>query len=137
MKLYNPDIIVEMNLLPKNYSDFKDKIYWDSFFKNLKQKDAFEWYGSFQNYRENIFFSLMQLSQLNNKSKTFTMANIGCGNSTLADDIVTSYPLFAISIDSFDYSEQVIAEMQAKNTKKEKLNYQVCDMLHPISQGLA
>jgi hypothetical protein len=51
----------------------------------------------------------MQLSQLNNKSKKFTMANIGCGNSTLADDIVSSYPLFNIGIDSFDYSEQVIA----------------------------
>ena len=51
----------------------------------------------------------MQLSQLNNKSKNFTMANIGCGNSTLADDIVSSYPLFNIAIDSFDYSEQVIA----------------------------
>jgi hypothetical protein len=46
------------------------------------------------------------------------MANVGCGNSTFADDIVTSYPLFMIGVDSFDYSEQVIAEMTTKNTKK-------------------
>lgn len=78
----------------------------------------------------------MQLSQLNNKSKVFAMANVGCGNSTLADDIVTSYPLFTIAVDSFDYSEQVIAEMASKNLKKEKLHYQVCDMLQPLSPEL-
>jgi hypothetical protein len=98
-----------MNLLPKNYSQFKDKIYWDSFFKNLKHQDPFEWYGSFQNYRENIFLVLMQLSQSNNKCKNFTVANVGCGNSTLAQDIIDSYPAFAIYIDSYDYSESLIA----------------------------
>ncbi len=106
-----------MNLLPKDYSQFKDKLYWDSFFKNLKHDDPFEWYGSFQNYRENLFFILMQLSQLN-KNKSFAISNIGCGNSNLAHDILTAYPAFTISIDSYDYSEDVIAEMQGKNLNK-------------------
>ncbi len=129
-------IVVDMNLLPKNYSDFKEKAYWDSFFSKLKAKGAFEWYGAFQNYRENIFFVLMQLSQLN-KGKAFTVANVGCGNSTLADDIVNAYPLFTITVDSLDYSEQVIAEMRAKNVKKEQLTYQVCDMLQPVGAELS
>jgi hypothetical protein len=64
------------------------------------------------------------------------MANVGCGNSTLAQDIVTAYPAFAIKVNSFDYSEQVIAEMQAKNQSKEKLTYEVCDVLQPIKEQL-
>jgi hypothetical protein len=51
----------------------------------------------------------MQLSQLNNKCKNFAVANVGCGNSTLAQDIIDSYPAFAINIDSYDYSELLIA----------------------------
>jgi precorrin-6B methylase 2 len=59
----------------------------------------------------------LQLSQLN-KNKSLTIANIGCGNSNLALDILTAYPTFTIAIDSYDYSEDVIAEMNGKNLLK-------------------
>ena len=125
-----------MNLLPKDYSQFKDKQYWDSFFKTLKHKESFEWYGAFPNYRETIFFVLAQLSQQNGKKKEFVIANIGCGNSTLAHDIVAAYPAFLIHVDSYDYSEQVVAEMQAKNQAKDRLKYEVADLLKPIPQEM-
>ena len=35
-----------MNLLPKDFKDFKQKEYWDDFFKK-RGKKAFEWYGEY------------------------------------------------------------------------------------------
>ena len=38
--------ITDMNLLPKDFKDFKQKEYWDDFFKK-RGKKAFEWYGEY------------------------------------------------------------------------------------------
>ena len=38
--------IADMNLLPKDFKDFKQKEYWDDFFKK-RGKKAFEWYGEY------------------------------------------------------------------------------------------
>ena len=35
-----------MNLLPKDFKDFKQKEYWDDFFKK-RGKKSFEWYGEY------------------------------------------------------------------------------------------
>ena len=35
-----------MNLLPKDHKEFRQKEYWDSFFKK-RGKAAFEWYGEY------------------------------------------------------------------------------------------
>ena len=35
-----------MDLLPKNHQEFRQKEYWDSFFKK-RGKKAFEWYGEY------------------------------------------------------------------------------------------
>ncbi len=47
-------IIIDMNILPKEFSQFQDKSYWNNFYKKLKKKskklEHFEWYGQYSQY---------------------------------------------------------------------------------------
>lgn len=126
-----------MNILPKQYSQFKEKGYWENFFKQLQQKQKpFDWYGTLESYRNPLFFSLNAIYNLNNKEKRINIAHLGCGNSTLQEDILKAYPVFDFKITNLDYSENVIKEMQQKCEAKkltEKLEYRVCDLLKEIS----
>ena len=44
-----------MDILPKKYSEFLEKNYWEKFFRKLKnkgsEKEFFEWYGEFKDYQ--------------------------------------------------------------------------------------
>lgn len=43
-----------MNILPKEFSQFQDKSYWNNFYKKLKKRskklEHFEWYGHYSQY---------------------------------------------------------------------------------------
>lgn len=55
----------------------------------------------------------------------------------LADEIVSTYPIFDFSITNLDYSESVINEMRVKAKEKqggEKIIYEVCDLLKPLPE---
>jgi 2-polyprenyl-3-methyl-5-hydroxy-6-metoxy-1,4-benzoquinol methylase len=53
--------------------------------------------------------------------------NIGCGKSLFAEDMVLSGKIYDIL--SCDYSEQVVADMQARSDKKQlPLKYKVADV---------
>ena len=66
-----------MNLLPKSKSDFREKSYWDSFFKKRGNK-AFEWYGEYG--------ELCGILHKYIKTKD-SILMVGCGNSTLGADL--------------------------------------------------
>ena len=66
-----------MNLLPREHREFREKEYWDTFFKQ-RGKKAFEWYGEYG-----------ELCGILHKyiRTTDNVLQIGCGNSTLAADL--------------------------------------------------
>ena len=66
-----------MSLLPKNHQEFRQKEYWDNFFRK-RGKRAFEWYGEYG-----------ELCGILHKyiKPTDHILNIGCGNSTISADL--------------------------------------------------
>ena len=103
-----------MDLLPKDYKDFKQKEYWDSFFKK-RGKKAFEWYGE---YGE-LCGVLHQYTKAQD-----TILQIGCGNSTLASDL---YDVGYRSIRSIDISDLVISMMSEQNKQRKELIFEKMD----------
>jgi hypothetical protein len=97
-----------MNLLPKNYSQFRKKEYWDSFFHEMQDKRPFDWYGTLDNFKQPLFMVLNDVYKSNNKQKQIKIAHLGCGNSTLPQDLLKSYPMFEFEVNNYDYSEAVI-----------------------------
>ncbi len=65
------------SLLPDDFEQFREVVYWDGFFKKRKQK-AFEWYGEYDQLR-------IRLLPLLSGSKHVLMA--GCGNSELSAEL--------------------------------------------------
>ena len=55
-----------------------------------------------------MFFTLNSIYNRNNKQKSISIAHLGCGNSTLAEEIVQVYQIFDFNILNVDYSEAVI-----------------------------
>lgn len=62
-----------LNLIPGSNKEFRDKDYWDKFFK-IRGTKAFEWYGEY----ENLCDVIHKYIKLNDK-----VLVIGCGNSKL------------------------------------------------------
>lgn len=110
-----------MNILPKQYSEFLDKEYWNNFFEELKQtkpdQEYFEWYGAFHDLRK-VLEKLITPQQ--------RVLNVGCGKSLLSEEI---HQAIKCEILSCDYSEKIISEMQdrAKSIKSD-LKYEVADV---------
>ena len=62
-----------LNLIPGSNKEFRDKDYWDKFFK-IRGTKAFEWYGEY----ENLCYVIHKYIKLNDK-----VLVIGCGNSKI------------------------------------------------------
>ena len=93
-----------MDLLPKNHQEFRQKEYWDSFFKK-RGKKAFEWYGEYG--------ELCGVLHKYIKPKDNVLV-VGCGNSTMSCDL---YDVGYKNITSIDLSNQVIEQMQRQNKR--------------------
>ena len=94
-----------MNLLPSDDHEFHSKEYWESFFTK-RDAEAFEWYGEFSDVRG-------LLSAYCPKGGEVLV--VGCGNSSLSDDL---YDQGYESVVSIDFSEVVIKEMEAKQAAR-------------------
>ena len=104
-----------MDLLPKNHQEFRQKEYWDSFFKK-RGKKAFEWYGEYG--------ELCGILHKYIKTKDSVLV-VGCGNSTLSCDL---YDVGYKTITSIDLSNQVIEQMQKQNKRdRPDLNFETMD----------
>jgi ubiquinone/menaquinone biosynthesis C-methylase UbiE len=103
-----------MNLLPKDAKDFKQKEYWDSFFKK-RGKKAFEWYGE---YHE-LCGALHKYTKAEDQ-----ILQIGCGNSSLASDL---YDVGYRNIRSIDISDLAISMMSEKNKQRKELIFEKMD----------
>lgn len=105
-----------MDLLPRQYEDFRKKEYWDDFFQQ-RQKKAFEWYGEYDQVRRLIYeqLNLLQLSGATSIAQRIKammrVLVVGCGNSELTAQL---YEDGFTNITSIDFSERVIQEMSEK-----------------------
>lgn len=105
--------------MPKDYSEFHKKEYWDSFFQK-RGKKSFEWYGEFRDFKQ--YFQ----EEVTNKQQVQVL-NIGCGNSELSAQL---YDAGYANLTNVDFSEVVIREMISKNQKRKQMKWLVMDMLN-------
>jgi len=103
-----------MNLLPRDHQEFRQKEYWDTFFKN-RGKKAFEWYGEYHELC-GILHKYMKSGD--------PVLQIGCGNSTLAADL---YDVGYMQITSIDVSDVVIRQMKEQNKERPGLVFEKMD----------
>ncbi|CAF3414947.1 unnamed protein product [Rotaria sp. Silwood1] len=94
-----------MNLLPKAVDEFRSRDYWDQFFDKVG-REAFEWYSDFIDLA-NILCKYI-------KSRDEVLV-IGCGNSTLSNDL---YDTGIEHITNIDLSDKVIKQMKKQNEVK-------------------
>ncbi|GMH41376.1 hypothetical protein BSKO_09286 [Bryopsis sp. KO-2023] len=104
-----------MNLLPKDFDEFRSAEYWDRFFKERGSK-AFEWYGEWPQLR-NLALPLC-------KGKSVLV--VGCGNSEMSAEM---YDDGVQEITNIDFSKVVVREMLLKNVRERpKMKWLVMDM---------
>jgi len=103
-----------MNLLPREHQEFRQKEYWDTFFRK-RGKAAFEWYGEYH-----------ELCGILHKyiKPADPVLQVGCGNSTLAADL---YDVGYRSIKSIDVSDVVIRQMTNQNKGRPDLVFEKMD----------
>ena len=105
-----------MSLLPRSHTQFQLKSYWDNFF--TKRNTPFEWYGQYTDLCHILH------KYIKPTSKTLV---VGCGNSTLSEDM---YDAGIVEITNIDISEVVIKKMGARNfEKRPKMAFTQMDML--------
>ncbi len=93
-----------MSLLPRNHAQFRQKEYWESFFKRRGRR-AFEWYGEYA--------ELCGVLHKYSKPKEPLLV-VGCGNSSLSADLHdVGYP----SVVSVDVSEVAIRQMREMHAR--------------------
>jgi len=105
-----------MNLLPKNHKEFRQKEYWDDFFKK-RGKKAFEWYGEYG--------ELCGILHKYTKASDNILV-VGCGNSTLSSDL---YDVGYRNIRSIDISDVAIRQMSEQNRHRPELIFEKMDLL--------
>ena len=74
--------------LPATLSQFRDRAYWDRFFKQ-RGGDPFEWYGSFKDFREALgALGLLGSSpSAKGPQEGPLVLHVGCGNSSLPKEL--------------------------------------------------
>ena len=112
--------LLKMNILPREYSQFLDKGYWNSFFSQLKQtqpdQEFFEWYGAYADLKK-VLEKLITPSQ--------NVLNIGCGKSLLSEELQQAV---GCQIVNCDYSEEVVEAMAERAKGSKSLVYEVADV---------
>lgn len=95
-------------LIPGSKEDFASPEFWRTFFERRGER-AFEWYGSFPEFRSNLERAWRD-RQARSACRTLV---IGCGNSELSQQL---YAAGWKTQTSIDFDAGVIAEMQKKCT---------------------
>lgn len=99
---------------PNNTSEYKLKSYWNSRFE---QEEEFDWLGKVFSYHIHHKLSHSKYSDIKDSilkymtDKSIRIMILGCGNSTLSDDL---YQDGYHNVISMDYSDVVIEKMKKK-----------------------
>jgi hypothetical protein len=109
--------MTNLNLIPGSGKEFRDKEYWDKFFK-IRGSKAFEWYGEY----ENLCDVIHRYIKIEDK-----ILMIGCGNSKLSESM---YDVGLRHVTNIDLSEVVINQMSLKNRSRTGMTFLKMDMLN-------
>lgn len=123
-----------VDFTPANNADYKTKQYWEERFEKESVK---EWLGSFEELRESIL-----QSKLVNLYECEKILVLGCGNSTLSQDLMQYLSAESntqnrreknkvYSITSIDFSSKVIAKMREKDPTTTYLEMDMLDLKFP------
>lgn len=75
----------------QNVADFTSEKYWDEFFLTLpNRKQPFEWYADWKDFKNLVFRQLLTNGIEIKHIKDLAVLVIGCGNSTLSEQLVDS-----------------------------------------------
>jgi ubiquinone/menaquinone biosynthesis C-methylase UbiE len=99
---------------PDDTSEYKKQSYWDSRF--LKEEE-FDWLGKYSDIKDYVAEYM--------KDKSMRIMVLGCGNSTLSDDL---HKDGFTNVLSMDYSPVVIEKMKRKYPHLQWIVMDVCDM---------
>ena len=91
--------------MPKQFQQFQDRAYWDTFFKERKQ-EAFEWYGTYSELRPFVAKAAAR------GVKRERVLVIGCGNSDFSTELYVKGGFHRVV--NVDFSAPVIEEMRRK-----------------------
>jgi len=123
-----------LSLLPRAQGEFASRAYWDRFFRTLRRgggvdttggsASSFEWYGCWKDFRDAVMFELQSARE----SPSFRSLVVGCGNSTMSEDMWTDGMKRVFNV---DFSEEVVKEMETRAKEKcmDGLEYLVMNML--------
>jgi ubiquinone/menaquinone biosynthesis C-methylase UbiE len=109
--------MTNLNLMPGSGTEFRDKEYWDKFFK-IRGSKAFEWYGEYENLCD-VIHRYIKIED--------RILMIGCGNSKLSESM---YDVGLKNIVNIDLSEVVINQMNLKNRHRTGMQFLKMDMLN-------
>ena len=112
-----------MDFLPKDQKDLQLSSYWKQFFEFDRFKEGFEWYASFEDL---IPYLRLFITDKHDQKRVVVP---GCGNSDLSLKLCTKLGVDGVTVDSFDYEEQVVKKMQESVTPdlKDKLKFSFGD----------
>ena len=99
-------------MLPKNHQEFKEKEYWDSFFKK-RGKRAFEWYGEYGELCGILHKYIKPTDQI---------LHIGCGNSTISADLFDVGYKNQYNIGNNDYFDYLIKQFRIDTCGESQVN---------------
>ncbi|SBS80918.1 S-adenosyl-L-methionine-dependent methyltransferase, putative, partial [Plasmodium ovale curtisi] len=114
-----------MEVLPAGFSDFRNREYWNNFFRSFDKKN-FEWYGNYGDIKKivhecirrrfNYCDSALKCSSMKREilNKNCLLINAGCGNSNVSYEFFQDGFEYIVNI---DYSEVVIEKMKNKYGK--------------------
>ena len=104
-----------MSLLPRSHNQFRQRAYWDTFFRRRGRR-AFEWYGEYSE----LCGVLHKYSRPGER-----MLVVGCGNSTLSADL---HDVGYGHVVSIDVSEVVVRQMREQHARdRPGLRFEVMD----------
>eukprot|EP00455_Lapot_gusevi_P005374 TRINITY_DN1228_c0_g1_i1.p1 TRINITY_DN1228_c0_g1~~TRINITY_DN1228_c0_g1_i1.p1 ORF type:complete len:231 (-),score=74.87 TRINITY_DN1228_c0_g1_i1:39-683(-) len=100
--------------IPEDNLVYKQKTYWD---ERFSKEEKYDWLTRYDGVKD-------LLAQYVKRTDRILM--IGCGNSTLSQDM---YDDGYENITNIDYSDVVIANMSQKNAERTNMTWQVMNML--------
>ena len=98
---------------------YGEKTYWEQRYKGFKGKETFEWYGGWNTVKP--FLQRIQCK------KDVSVLHVGCGNSTLAEDMhENGYRNNQFCV---DFVESVVKEMQKRSEEgRPEIKYETMDI---------
>ncbi|CAG8660092.1 9461_t:CDS:2 [Funneliformis caledonium] len=107
-----------LKTVPDNVIEYQNKEYWEERYSKLESHETFDWFN--KTYKE-----LKPLFDIYLPDKNVSILMLGCGNSTLSEDM---YDVGYHHITNVDFSETVIENMRFRCKDRTEMSWIVMDV---------